>query len=69
VLALLASYGFGGYIAGRMRHRYELGELPEFQDGKHGLLVWGIATLLAGLIAAVTVPLLPRTLTPRSGAV
>jgi predicted transcriptional regulator len=27
----------------------------------HGLLVWGIATLLAGLIAAVTVPLLSRT--------
>jgi len=27
----------------------------------HGLLVWGIATLLAGFIAAVTLPLLPRT--------
>src|ERR1700740_2010796 len=61
VLAALASYGFGGYIAGRMRRRYDPGELPEFQDGMHGLLVWGIATLLAGLIAAVTVPLLPRT--------
>jgi tetrahydromethanopterin S-methyltransferase subunit D len=61
VLAALASYGFGGYIAGRMRRRYDAGELPEFQDGMHGLLVWGIATLLAGLIAAVTVPLLPRT--------
>ena len=61
VLASLASYGFGGYIAGRTRRRYEPGELPEFQDGMHGLLVWGIATLLAGLIAAVTVPLLPRT--------
>jgi predicted transcriptional regulator len=67
VLASLASYGFGGYIAGRMRHRYELGELPEFQDGMHGLLVWGIATLLAGLIAAVTVPLLPRTLGMAAG--
>ena len=61
VLAALASYGLGGYIAGRMRRRYEPGELPEFQDGMHGLLVWGIATLLAGLIAAMTVPLLPRT--------
>jgi predicted transcriptional regulator len=61
VLAALASYGLGGYIAGRMRRRYDAGELPEFQDGMHGLLVWGIATLLAGLIAAVTVPLLPRT--------
>src|SRR6201988_189475 len=61
VLAALASYGFGGYIAGRMRRRYDPGELPEFQDGMHGLLVWGIATLLADLIAAMTVPLLPRT--------
>jgi hypothetical protein len=61
VLAALASYGLGGYIAGRMRRRYDPGELPEFQDGMHGLLVWGIATLLAGLIAAVTLPLLLRT--------
>jgi predicted transcriptional regulator len=61
VLAALASYGLGGYIAGRMRRRYDASELPEFQDGMHGLLVWGIATLLAGFIAAVTLPLLPRT--------
>ena len=40
VLAALASYGLGGYIAGRMRRRYDPGELPEFQDGMHGLLVW-----------------------------
>ena len=61
MLAALASYGLGGYIAGRMRRRYDPGELPEFQDGMHGLLVWGIATLLAGLIAAIALPLLPRT--------
>ena len=61
VLAALASYGLGGYIAGRMQRRYDPGELPEFQDGVHGLLVWGIATLLAGLIAAIALPLLPRT--------
>ena len=60
VLTALTSYGLGGYIAGRMRRRYDPGELPEFQDGMNGLLVWGIATLLAGLIAAVTLPLLPR---------
>ncbi len=61
VLAALASYGLGGYIAGRLRRPHDPGELPEFQDGMHGLLVWGIATLLAGLLAAVTVTLLPRT--------
>jgi predicted transcriptional regulator len=60
-LYLVLSYGLGGYIAGRMRRRYDPGELPEFQDGMHGLLVWGIATLLAGIIAAVTLPLLART--------
>jgi hypothetical protein len=61
VLAALASYGLGGYIAGRMRRRYDPGELPEFQDGMHGLIVWGIATLFAGLIAAITLPLLSHT--------
>ena len=37
VLAALASYGLGGYIAGRTRRRYDPGELSEFQDGMHGL--------------------------------
>jgi hypothetical protein len=60
LLAALASYGLGGYIAGRMRRRYDPGELPEFQDGMHGLLVWGIATMLAGLLATATIPFLPR---------
>ena len=68
VLAALASYGLGGYIAGRLRRRYDAGELVEFQDGMHGLLVWGMATLLAGLLVAVTVPLLPRTPGAVSGA-
>jgi hypothetical protein len=68
VLAALASYGLGGYIAGRMRHRYDPGEFPEFQDGMHGLLVWGIATLLAGVIAAMTLPLLPGTPGVASGS-
>ena len=40
--------------------RYDPGELPEFQDGMHGLIVWGIATLFAGLIAAITLSLFPR---------
>ena len=43
VLVALASYGLGGYIAGRMRRRSDPSELPEFEDGMHGLVVWGIA--------------------------
>src|SRR5262245_6631408 len=41
VLAALASYGVGGYIAGRMRARWA--DVPadevETRDGAHGLLV------------------------------
>lgn len=53
LLAALASYGLGGYIAGSLRHGYvdttETG--VEIRDGTQGLLVWGLATLLtAGFI-------------------
>ena len=61
VLVALASYGLGGYIAGRMQRRSDATEFPEFQDGMHGIVVWGIATLLAGILAAVSLPLLSRT--------
>src|SRR2546430_16898581 len=36
VLAALASYGLGGYIAGRVRRRFVPGELHAFQDWMHG---------------------------------
>ena len=61
VLVALASYGLGGYIAGRMRRRFDPSEFPGFEDGMHGLVVWGIATLLAGILATVSLPLLSRT--------
>jgi hypothetical protein len=61
VLVALAAYGLGGYIAGRMRAPVDVGEATEFQDGMHGLVVWGLATLLAGIIAAATLQLLTRT--------
>jgi hypothetical protein len=44
-----------------MRAPFDVGEATEFQDGMHGLLVWGIATLLAGIITAATLQLVPRT--------
>jgi predicted transcriptional regulator len=61
VLVALASYGLGGYIAGRMRAPLDLSDATDFQDGINGLIVWSIATLLAGLIAAATVHLVSRT--------
>src|SRR5690606_4550424 len=43
----------GGYIAGRMRRRH--GDATEYEsdirDGSHGLVVWGLSTLVAGFIA------------------
>jgi len=42
----------GGYIAGRMRRRH--GDATEYEsdirDGSHGLVVWGLSTLLAATI-------------------
>lgn len=43
----------GGYLTGRMRRRH--GDATEYEsdvrDGSHGLVMWGLATLVAALIA------------------
>ena len=43
----------GGYLTGRMRRRH--GDATEYEsdirDGSHGLVVWGLATLVAAFIA------------------
>ncbi|MDT3687348.1 MAG: hypothetical protein RO009_20150 [Pseudorhodoplanes sp.] len=53
LLVALASFGLGGYIAGRMRARLSNAtpDEVEFRDGTHGLLVWALAVLLTGLLA------------------
>jgi hypothetical protein len=68
VLMALASYGFGAYIAGRLRAPVAgATDDIEFRDGMHGLIVWALATLLTGLIALATVQAVPRLAVP-SGA-
>jgi hypothetical protein len=65
----IAAYGLGGYIAGRLRDRLDdRGEVDrEVRDGIHGLLVWGLATLLtAAMIGFILVPA-SRVATPNSG--
>jgi len=66
LLAAIGSYGFGAYLAGRMRPRLTTGtpEEIEFRDGTHGLLVWALATLLTGLIALAAVQSLSRAGAP-----
>jgi hypothetical protein len=55
VFVSLAAFGFGGYIAGRLRPRFIAGEVEGerlLRDGLSGLMTWGLAVLFAGFIAA-----------------
>jgi hypothetical protein len=69
LLAAVVSYGFGAYLAARLRLR--LADVPleeaEFRDGMHGLVVWALATLLAGLLALAAVEAVPRLAGTSSG--
>ncbi len=69
LLVALVSYGFGGYVAARLRARMAgpPAEEVEFRDGMHGLIVWALATLLTGLLAIAAVEAAPRLAAP-SGA-
>ncbi len=52
VLTLTAAYLAGGYIAGRMRRRLEIGRDDEVttRDGINGLVVWGLGTILSAVL-------------------
>jgi hypothetical protein len=69
LLAALASYGFGAYVAARLRA--PVADAPvedvEFRDGMHGLIVWALATLLTALVALAAIQAVPRLAAP-SGA-
>jgi hypothetical protein len=70
VLVAIASYGLGGYIAGRMRARLTGGVSgeTEVRDGIHGLIVWGLATLATALLIAMAGATVTRLAAPSSGA-
>jgi hypothetical protein len=56
VLMALASYALGAYVAARLRTPVTgAPDDIEFRDGMHGLVVWGLATLLTGLIALTAI--------------
>ncbi len=54
-LVALVSASAGGYIAGRMRSRWgdAVEAEAEFRDGVHGLVVWGVSTIVVGIAAAL----------------
>ena len=48
VLSAVGSFALGGYIAGRLRARWEAtADEIHFRDGVHGLLVWGLAVIIS----------------------
>ena len=70
ILVALVSYAVGGYIAGWLRKPYATasGDEIEFRDGIHGVLVWGLATLLTALLILGTAGALTRVAAPSAGS-
>jgi hypothetical protein len=68
LLVALASYGAGGYLAGRVRSSWKTSEDEiEFRDGTHGLLVWALATILTGFLVFAVAAGATRLAAPSSG--
>jgi hypothetical protein len=58
LLTALASFGLGGYVAGRLRQRWHPtahANVVEFRDGVHGVVSWAIAAVVSGLVIAASV--------------
>jgi hypothetical protein len=64
LLTSLASFGLGGYLAGRLRRSWgaKISHEVEFRDGIHGLLAWGIAIIIGAFLALAAT----KTVAPRS---
>jgi hypothetical protein len=68
ILAALVSYGFGAYVAARLRTPMTLtGDMRELRDGYHGLVVWGVMTLATVILLVIAANGVQR-LTAPSGA-
>jgi hypothetical protein len=54
ILQAIVSFGFGAYIAGRIRDSAVAGpsEEVETRDGIHGLAVWALAVVIGSMVAA-----------------
>jgi hypothetical protein len=56
VVTAIVSFGFGGYVAGRLRRSWHTSlhrDFVDFRDGTHGLTAWALAVAITALIAAV----------------
>jgi hypothetical protein len=54
VLQAVVSFGFGGYIAGRLGYSAAAGPSDEVEvrDGVHGVAVWAVAVVIGAILAA-----------------
>jgi hypothetical protein len=70
IFVAVASYGLGGYIAGRMRVPLAgaVSAETEIRDGTHGLIVWGLATLATAVMISASGPVVTRLAAPSAGA-
>lgn len=71
LVAALASYGFGGYIAGFLSERTAVladAADTELHDHLHGLLVWALATLLSLLLVFAAATAATRLAAPSGGS-
>jgi hypothetical protein len=70
VAVQIASFAAGGYLAGRMRHRWpETSEEGQFRDNAHGFMVWAVGVLVGGLMLALTTGGVLRTATQSAATV
>src|SRR5437588_12256945 len=55
ILQAIVSFGFGGYIAGRVRSPLAASgpDEVESRDGLHGLAAWALAVLLGAVLVAM----------------
>lgn len=68
ILTALVSYGFGAYVAARLRTSMTLtGDMRELRDGYHGLVVWGLMTVATAVLLLIAANGLQRLAAP-SGA-
>lgn len=66
----LCSFGFGGYVAGRMRARLRplVVDEIEFRDGMHGVIVWALAIVIAAFLTVVGASAAARAVAPATTA-
>jgi hypothetical protein len=65
ILTAVVSYGFGAFVAARLRGGpANAAEQAEMIDGYNGLIVWGLMTLATAVLILVTVQGLSRAAAP-----